>query len=303
VTDNEIPNFFIIGAAKSGTTTLANALRRHPEVFVPEIKETQHFSDDERYRRGMEEYVRQHFAGAGRFQARGEATPHYIVFEKAARRIRESLPAASHRFIAIFRDPVERAYSLYWNMVYEGFETLEFEDAIEQELERIRDPELEAHGSMRFRYFSSGLYAQQLQSYYRYFERNCFLLLFQEDLRRDPRAVLSDACTFLGVRPDLDLGGGEVANPAGLPRSIGIQRFLRGPHWVKDSMKRLIPERARQRLVASLLNWNKRVVAYPPMRARTESMLRERYREDVQALETISGRDLTLWLPIVQGRG
>jgi len=295
--NRDAPNFFIIGAAKSGTTSLAEALRRHPDVFVSRVKEPQFFSVDALWDRGVGDYVSSHFSGAGRFSARGEATPHYLVFEKAARRIREALPPESHRFVAIFRDPVARAYSLYRNMVSEGFEELSFEEALAREAERSGDPDLEARGSLLFRYYGSGLYARQLEAYFRHFDRERFLLLLQEDLIRDPADVLRRLCRFLDVREDVDLRGAEVANPAGEPRSMALQRFLRQPHWIKEPLKRILPEPVRLRLARRVLDANKRVGANPAMDPDTERALRERFRDDVTAFAAIVGRDLSHWLP------
>lgn len=295
--NRDAPNFFIIGAAKSGTTSLAEALRRHPDVFVSEVKEPQFFSVDELWNRGVESYVSSHFSGASRFLARGEATPHYLVWEKAAQRIREAMPPESHRFVAIFRDPVARAYSLYRNMVSEGFEELSFEEALACEEERSRDADLESRGSLLYRYYSSGLYARQLEAYFRYFDRDRFLLLLQEDLIRDPAGVLRRLCHFLGVREDVDLRGAEVANPAGEPRSMALQRFLRQPHWIKEPLKQILSESLRRRLARSILSSNKRIGANPTMDPDTERALRERFRDDVTAFAAIVERDLSHWLP------
>src|SRR5437762_6880111 len=107
-----LPNFLILGAAKSGTTSLYHVLKQHPQVFVTEKKELHFFVKEHWYRRGMRCYAR-HFAPArAEHRAVGEATPVYLCHPAAPHRIREHLPEA--RLIAIVRDPVQRAHSHYW---------------------------------------------------------------------------------------------------------------------------------------------------------------------------------------------
>jgi hypothetical protein len=291
-----LPNFFILGSAKCGTTSLYHLLRAHPEVFLPVVKEPEFFSNDLHFSAGIDAYSRTHFRGAESRAARGDATPHYIAFEKVARRIKDLIPEEGHRFILILRDPVERAYSLYWNLVYEGHETLDFEEALEREDERSRDPELDRMGLVRFRYFSSGLYGAQLEAYLRYFSRERFLILLQEDLRRDPKAVIQRICGFLGISPDYELPEEVGGNPAGRARSKRLHGFLRNSHWIKEPLKALIPHELKHRILQRLFEWNKRAEAYPPLEPRVADALRERYREDLNLLMELSGLELSHWL-------
>ncbi len=289
-----LPNFFILGAAKCGTTSLHDLLKDHPEIFLPAAKEPQFFSDDDRHARGLAAYEAEHFAGATE-PARGEATPHYLAWPKVAGRIQEAIPEAGHRFIVILRDPVERAYSLYWNMVAEGVEPLSFEDALAAEQERSRDPWLARHGSLRFLYTSSGLYGRQMEQYLEHFDRERFLMLRFEDLRDDPLALARRIYVFLGVSVDFEPRTLEAANPSGLPRSRALHAFLRRPHWIKEPLKRLLPLPARQRLLSRAFAWNRRPTAYEPMAAGTERMLRAQFEPDLLLLSKLTGFDVTAW--------
>ena len=93
-----LPNFFILGAAKCGTTSLYEALKKHPEIYLSATKEPRFFCNDEVFEEGIEHYANSHFAGSGGWLARGDASPHYLVFEKAAARIRELIPEPSKVF-------------------------------------------------------------------------------------------------------------------------------------------------------------------------------------------------------------
>jgi hypothetical protein len=291
-----LPNFFIIGAAKCGTTSLYDLLRLHPQIFLPSVKEPQFFSHDDLFAEGIERYAR-HFARSGGYPARGEATPHYLLHAKAAERIARLIPEAGHRFIAIFRDPVQRAYSLYWNLVAEGVESLPFREALEREPDRIRDPALEREGSLACRYVAGGLYARQLRTWFDRFPRERFCLLFQDDLQRDQAGVLAEVFRFLAVSPNAAAPTSLKSNPSFQPRFRALQTFLRRPHWLKEPLKRVLPEAARRRLSEAVLAWNRRSFRYPPIDPDDERWLRERFAGDVRELMEITGRDLGAWLP------
>ena len=128
------PDFFIVGAAKSGTTSLYSYVRQHPEVFLPSMKEPRFFVDPDYFGgdalghltqvRDLDEYLGL-FAGAPECARVGEASPVYLYSRGTAERIRGFRPDAS--IVAILRNPVDRAYSHYWLHVRLGAERLSFE--------------------------------------------------------------------------------------------------------------------------------------------------------------------------------
>ena len=131
---DRMPNLFVIGAAKAGTTALYDYLAQHPDVFLSRVKEPMFFSREENYAKGLDWYEGAYFQGAEHYPVRAEATPHYLYWsEKVAPRIKEAYAERLVKFVASFRDPVSRAYSWYWNMVREGREDLEFEEALRVE--------------------------------------------------------------------------------------------------------------------------------------------------------------------------
>ena len=160
------PNFFVLGAAKSGTTTLHGLLTAHPRIFVTKEKEPRFFDDDTYYTRGLDRYLRDHFRGAAGFQARGEATPTYLASGRKARdRIRRDL-GKDLRFLVILRDPVKRAWSHYLHQRCYRVETESFELALELEPRR-----LSAGGPGLTTHFRHGLYARQLRVWFETFPR------------------------------------------------------------------------------------------------------------------------------------
>lgn len=292
-----LPNFFILGAAKAGTTSLYEYLKLHPQIFLPYVKEPQFFCNDLLYSEGLVNYLETHFKGAEGFPARGEATPHYLFYEKAAQRLAETLPETHQKFIVILRDPVERAYSLYWNMVHEGYETLSFEQAIKAEYERrCNADDIEKRGTLRFQYVESGMYAQQLNRYLKYFSLDKFLILLQADLARDPAAELKKVLRFIAVEDSMEIDVNKKFNVASSPRSRIFQNLVVKPNKVRRILGKLFPTHFKYWIVTNLLRWNKRDMLYPAMNPRTASKLRSQFNDDVLELESLIGRKLTAWL-------
>lgn len=298
--EGRLPNLIIPGAAKAGTTTIHHLLAQHPQVFLPRVKEPHFFSNDLVWERGVEAYVQTHFEGAAGFSVRAEATPHYLYYEKAARRIAEVLPASHQRFLIVLRDPVARAYSLYWNMVHEGHETLSFEDALAREDGREGIREIERLGGIRWQYYNSGLYAKQLECWFRYFTRARFLFILTEDLQADPVGTMDRVFGFLGLAP-LESLDAAPKNTAALPRSRALQHFMRRPNRIRRLLGTLVPDRWKVDIAEQILRANRRRFEYPPMHAKTECVLRERFASDVDQLQSLIERDLSAWLPPARG--
>ena len=135
-----LPNFFLIGAAKAGTTTLHDVLRQHPQIFCSQVKETGFFITEDRWSKGVEWYQQTHFSRAAGYPKRSESTAVYLLFsEVVAPRIHDIYGKHPLQFLAILRDPVKRAYSHYWQRIHTGLETLPFEEALEKEEQRLRE--------------------------------------------------------------------------------------------------------------------------------------------------------------------
>jgi hypothetical protein len=297
----DLPNFFIIGASKSGTTTLYDVLRQHPQIYFSFAKEIQFFSHDEYFGKGLAWYAETFFKNATHFPARGDASTHYLFWsEKVVPRIKESFGENPLKFIAIFRDPVQRAYSWYWHLRREGKESLSFEDALSAEDERYAAhwEELFTHGMQRYGYYRGGCYATQLETYLETFSRGNFLFLLHEDLKKDFPNAISSILAFLEVG-QIELNPSR-SNPAAVSRSRRLQNFLLRPSGPLHRMIRIfthrLPHNIRYQLKMSALEMNLREETYPPMEKATERRLRLRYREEVERLEKIIGRDLSHWI-------
>ncbi|MGI8784424.1 MAG: sulfotransferase domain-containing protein [Acidobacteriota bacterium] len=206
-----LPDFLIIGAQKSGTSSLYAYLIQHPGVRPATKKEVHYF--DARYSYRSVDWYRSFFpvsnpdlspAGSGAtHQLAGEATPYYMFHPCVPRRVAATLPDV--KLLAILRNPVDRAYSHYHMAVRARRETLSFEDAIEAEAERL-DGEVErllADDRYRSRvhcfnsYLARGLYVDQLVRWATFFARERMLILTAADLRAAPAGTVRKALDFL----------------------------------------------------------------------------------------------------------
>jgi hypothetical protein len=209
-----LPDFLILGAQKAGTTALYAYLRWHPEITGPSFKEVSFF--DRHYARG-ERWYRAHLPSRprqwvvrrrrGRWPSVGEASPSYLFHPAAPERVAALLPRA--RLIAVLRDPVDRAFSHYQHEVALRREPLSFEDALAAEDERMqgevermtREPSYFSEAWWNHTYVARGRYAEQLERWFAVFPREQLLVLFSDDLLRQPADTYARVLDFLGADP------------------------------------------------------------------------------------------------------
>jgi hypothetical protein len=275
-----LPNFLIIGAMRSGTTSLARALRSRPDVFLPRSKELHFF--DGLSGSTFEQYVHS-FAEARYETCIGEATPSYLYLPSAIERMHEVIPNA--RLIAILREPIARAYSHYWHNRARGREELSFSDAIDAEPERLRVGNTSSR--LRYSYLDRGRYGPQLERVNRYFARDQLLVISFEGLLADPATAWVTICSFLDISP--------TPVPLELTRKTnGYQEFrsLR----VRALTQRLGRHSEAARAAASVLGHANRIRAsYPPMADDIRETLRRKCQADIGHLVRWLGHDLTEW--------
>jgi hypothetical protein len=192
-------NFLIAGVQKGGTTALDAYLREHPAISMAKSKEVHFFDDEQVFASDAPDYRYYHhnFAPENESQILGEATPIYMYWRDAPRRIWEYNPAM--KFVIVLRNPIERAFS-HWNMERNrAADTLPFLEALQSETERCRSALPLQHRT--FSYIDRGYYAEQLRRIWAYFPKRQTLILRYEKLRDAPTSALNEVCRFLDVSP------------------------------------------------------------------------------------------------------
>ena len=300
-TQSRLPDFLIIGAAKSGTTALYHYLKQHPEIFASEARETNFFAlkgqpanfhgpgDDRAVNRPsiftLDAYQAL-FLGAAVGQRAGEASPLYLYDEEAPTQIKALIPAV--KLIVILRNPVDRAYASFLHLVRDGREPCtNFEEALEQEHRRV-----DAGWEHLWHYTGMGFYARQLARYLEVFDRSQLLVLFYDDFQTDPQRVIRSCFRFLDVDDGFVPDMSRRPNRSGVPRLRWVQRFLAGGGLAKRVASKLMPEAVRGRAVTHIRRMN---LSRPELAPAVRHRLIEVFRDDVRRLEEMLGRDLKNW--------
>jgi hypothetical protein len=316
-------DFIIIGAQKAGTTSLFEYLRQHPEISLPFDKEAPFFSHEAAYARGWADHLGKAFASADPDTKWGKATPQYMVgglWEQpnspsgdaydehtVPLRIHERLPHV--RLIAILRDPVERARSHHRMSFMNEIEKQPFEQAIDDRLQPDALAEARREPRELTGYVTWGEYGRILAAYYDAFSSEQILVLFTEDLERDPEGLLRRIYDFVGVRDDFipdnvgkryRVGGSELRVPwLGTYSKLNpwaIQRVLTGNVAARRAWHAL-PER-RRRQIGRLYGrasykidlWNRESNAEAEqVESATLERLRAHYAQDGEQLTALLG--------------
>jgi hypothetical protein len=289
-----IPDFFIVGHAKCGTTALYEMLRRHPQIFMPDLKEPLFFVRNLRARtgRGLPDTLAQYlalFAEAKPEQRAGEASPSYLRSLTAAQEIAQLQPQA--RIIAILREPASFVRSLHLQFVADQVES-------ERDLRAaVAAEDIVRNGRRVLRYSDHVHYAEQLRRLHACFPPEQVLVLIYDDFRRDNEGTVRSVLRFLEVDDSVAL---EVldANPTVNVRSVRLDRAVHalrsgaGPlaRAVRAIVKAL-PGRAGSEAVWAI----RRRVLYTrpdPVDEELMSELRRRFKPEVLAVSEYLNRDL-----------
>jgi hypothetical protein len=268
-------DFIIVGAMKSGTTSLIYHLSRHPEICIPR-GELHFFENDQNYPKGLEWYVsrvRRH--ETPRTRVYGEKTTAYSFHKDVPARIHAAFP--NTRLVWILREPVARAYSNYLHAYRMGAVRGTFEEAVENEAERMKE-------SIYFGYMERSRYASQVKRYLEHFGRERMHFILFEDFIRNVRETLTALFDFIGVTADDFEFRDEPRGRAVMPRwpaSIYHTRRLFGPGLVHKAVL--------------FANTMLKKPGYEKLDAVYKAELKARFAEDNAALAELTGLDLSSW--------
>jgi hypothetical protein len=309
-----IPNFFIVGAGKSGTTSLYSYLRQHPQIFMSPIKEPCYFASEIRvenltpaYRRHikrMSQRLPQVLGGTKPFgwlvsewddylnlfdkveghTAVGEASAAYLWSATAARNIFSQRPDA--RIVMILRNPVERAFSQYLHQLSVGLIHCSFREHIRRCVKNDRNTI-----SPQYPLLEIGLYHDQVKRYLGSFPRRNIRIYWYEEAWRQPFVFLADLFRFLdvdpGYRPDTSRRSLERRAPRFPALNLMLKRFEL-THALNDAVPAVL-----RPVVGKLLFQHGAALQMHPS---DRQHLIDYYREDVMKLAALLDRDLSMWL-------
>lgn len=305
-----LPNFIVIGAGKSGTTTLYEWLKAHPEVFMSKVKETNFFAlegnkinktcnkeDDPDQLRHYPWSVTDRasyenlFSQAQKGQAKGEVSPMYLYSDRAPKAIKEANPRV--KLIAILRQPVERLHSRFSHLVRESREPAkDYSEVFDQNSIWWRRDDL----------VREGLYGTYIKRYFELFSPEQIRIYLYEDLKNRPHELIKDLYKFIGVdqhfSPDLDM----QFNPSGRVKNGAIDKLIGQNSMIKSTLNSVAPVllnkiRDSHQIRKWLLNWRKKNLEKIPLSNRLKRKMIDRiYRNEILTLETLIQRDLSHWM-------
>ena len=295
-----IPNFLIIGAPRSGTTSLTEYLRQHPNVFMSDIKEPHFFAFQgrdidfcgPRDQETMESYIvsdwqdyKALFRGSEEADAIGEASAMYMYSDEAASRINQCLPDV--RMIAILRNPIDRAYSHYLRMRRMCREPLDsFTAALEAEDRRV-----EENWAWPWHYVRMGFYHRQLGRYFEKFKEDQIKVYLFDEFKEKPKKVVKNICSFLDIKDKFDTSV-ERYNVSGKPKSKHLNRAVEKKYPLKEVLKRFVPGRIRKKVKRGLRKIN---LKKTELRDQKRYELYDVYEKEINRLEDSISRDLSHW--------
>jgi hypothetical protein len=292
----KLPNFLIVGAAKSGTTSLYEYLRTHPQIFMPARKEPSHFEPKAGGIKSWDEYCRL-FDGADQFKRVGEASVSYLMSPAAPERIERAL-GKDIDIVVLLRNPIDMAYSNWSHQVREGFESLEFLAALHDEERRLSDPayaQTVGRWLCDMTYSSRAQYSAQVMRYIERFGRERVHVYVFEEFFKPGLPLYSKLLKTL----DVDPGHRPVEaayNKAGFVRSVFARRVLSERMAWKEVLKRAIPPATRARMMGALARINRVDQKLAPMPPEARRYLRIKLLSDVEALSGLLGRNFkTIW--------
>jgi len=293
-----------VGAMKSGTTTLATLLARHPNIYMSRPKEPMFFSRDDIWShthffaqrptewqsfdwerdhvRLTEEYL-QLFENAQEGQLCGEASTQYLAARRTAERIVRLNPEA--KIIIMIRNPVDRAYSEYWHAVRTHRAIYSFEKQMQWE-----------PASVLYR----GMYKDQIANYFDVFPRKQVYVCVFEKFIKAMQEEVNNLCHYIGAQESIDISKNYDTrkNEAKTPSSVRLHLLLNsitrmiGSDIIYDTIGRSSKNGVLQRIINMIARKNLRGSQYPPMRDDTRRHLEILYRRENDGLSDLIGTDL-----------
>lgn len=302
----DIPDFLIIGAGKSGTTSLNNYLRQHPEIYIPIKKEPNFygyermndasFSDEKELRNyknsitNLDDYLAL-FADALTGQVKGETSNTYLYHKDAPERIHYYNPEV--KLIAILRQPAERLFSRYLHLArVNRLPTEKFEDCLDKNTIWWQRNDL----------IAEGFYHHNLKKYYELFPESQIRVFLYDEFSESPDIVLKELFDFIGVDPSFSPELNVWYNPSGFIKNRMLDRIIGPQGVIQNSAKAVFTPQFYRALKENLIiqafinKVRKKNLERPKLDARMFSTLtHDIYGQDLARLEKLIKKDLSSW--------
>lgn len=293
-TNKSFPNFFIVGTARGGTTSLYYILKSHPKIFMSPIKEPAYFTNEF----GSEEWSEWEnyvdlFKEVKNESIIGEASTVYLYSTDSAKNISNFI--TKPKILIQLRDPIERAKSHYRLMRRIGKENLSFVEALDREQERIKAGE-----EPGLHYLNLGFYYPQVKRFFKNFNREDIMITTLDEFKNNPQKILEDICCFLDVEKKHIPKKIPKYNKGNVAKIKWLNSYLKKDTLIKRIFKLITPKLIRKKIGHKIFwDWNVKSSKKNNIEIskEKENNLRRNYVEDINKLQKLINYDLSSWLP------
>jgi hypothetical protein len=294
-----IPNLFIVGAPKCGTTALHTYLGQHPEIFMAKDKENNHFATDlipltDPFR--SDEKYFEMFKDAGDKKIVGESSVFYMLSKVAVENIYHFNPNA--KIIIMLRNPVDMLQSYHAQLIFNRDEDItDFEAALNAELER-KNGTLKIKDGLRFieRLFYSEVvsYTEQVQRYLALFDKEQVQIIIYDDFKKVTAGVYQKTLEFLNVDATFQTDFTVINARKVISKNIFLKKIEQHSQSL-NLLKKMVPKPFRKYLYSVLKGSESVKKSSPPMDLITRKRLQRIYSSEIEKLSILLGRDLNYW--------
>tara|TARA_B100001146_G_scaffold54167_1_gene47500 strand:- start:3922 stop:4791 length:870 start_codon:yes stop_codon:yes gene_type:complete len=281
------PNFFIVGAPKSGTTNMSYYLMQHPQVFMPENLEPYYFARldiPQNYKREIisdEKKYLNLFKNAKNCKVVGESSPVYLYCPHSALEIKNRFP--NSKLIISLRNPIEIAYSEYFSLKFMGFDqNRSFDELLDSSEEQLTRNEFHIDSLLE-----AGFYSKHIKRFQKIFSKNQIKIIIFEEYVKNTVPTINSILSFLGIKESITFD----VTPKGaykVPRNFASQKLMNNSTFRKAA-KFVIPTVTRQKIGERFLV---KESSRPPLKQNQRKRLTQIYQDDVENLSELLGRNL-----------
>lgn len=273
----------IIGTQKGGTTSLFYYLSQHPQVSASRIKETNFFSRDRTWDKGLAYYESLWKWDPQKHHVALEASPNYTISLAVAKKVIQRLKTvnSTFKFIYILRNPIEKIESMRKHGVYQGWYS--------QLLEK------ETPDSLPLDVIERVSYATMIKNFENAFSLDNILLLKTDDLNSHPTTLMGEICQFLEIDASFKFCLDKVHNTQNSYRQDTVWHSLRGAKYLRP-LKNIVPDVVKNK-ARSILSQplEKNTIKVPPLTAAQKEFILDALKDEMQRLETDYSLDLSNW--------
>ena len=297
-----IPNFFVVGAPKAGTTSMDYYLSQHPDIFIPHRKEVHYFGSDltkkEHWFFVLKEqaYLKLFEKGAG-YKRVGESSVMYLFSKQAAKEIKAFSPSA--RIIIMLRNPVEMMYSQFSHLLWACYEEKkDFVTALEAEEQREKGLDIPTHAMLveALFYRKQARLAEQIERYFDVFGRENVKIILFDDFKKNSALEYEKTLDFLGVGSHREVDF-RIANRNKVVRSRFLMKKIFMPPKPVYRLLMLLPDKPRTLFLEKIcVRLNTKMEPRQELDPALKKSLVHEYIPEVKKLSHLIGRDLGHWM-------